>query len=78
MGVNSERRSHVAVAEHLLHNLHIRPFPNEGARQAMAQVVEPEADLLAFLTGYLGQSQEQCGSEVKIAQVISGKEWLLR
>jgi hypothetical protein len=49
VGVNSERRRHVAVAEHLLHRLHIRPFPYEEARLTMTQVVKPEADLLAFL-----------------------------
>jgi len=37
------------VAEHLLHRLDVRPFPNEEARQAVTQVVEPEADLFAFL-----------------------------
>jgi len=37
------------VAEHLLHRLHVRPLPHEEARQAVTQVVEPEAVLLAFL-----------------------------
>jgi len=49
VSVNPERSSDVAVAEHVLHRLEVRPFPNEEARQAMTQVVEPEADLLALL-----------------------------
>jgi hypothetical protein len=48
VGVNSERGRNVAVAEHFLHRLHVRPLPHEETRQAVAQVVEPEADLLSF------------------------------
>lgn len=49
VSVNPERSSDVAVAEHLLYSLYVRPFPYEEARQAVPQVVEPEADLLTFL-----------------------------
>lgn len=36
------------MAEHLLHRFHVRPFPHKESRQAVAQVVEPEAYLLAL------------------------------
>src|SRR5208282_3725060 len=49
VGINPEGRRHVAVAKHLLHSLHACcSFPNEEARQAVAQVVEPETHLLSF------------------------------
>lgn len=33
MGVNPERRRHVAVAKYLLHSLHVCSFPHEETRQ---------------------------------------------
>lgn len=36
------------MTEHLLHRLHVGPIPHEEGGQRMAQVVKPEAHLLAF------------------------------
>ena len=46
--IHPERSSDVAVAEHRLHRLYVRPLPHKEARQAVSEVMEPEAHLLAF------------------------------
>ena len=43
VSVYPERSSDVAVAEHRLHRLYVRPLPHKEARQAMSEVMEPEA-----------------------------------
>jgi hypothetical protein len=60
VSVNPERSSDVAVEEHLQHRLHVGPLPHEEACQAMTQVMEPEADLLAFLVRYNSSVEFLC------------------
>ena len=48
MRVNPERRRNVAVTEHFLYRLHVRPISHEEARQRMAQIVKPETYLRVF------------------------------
>ena len=45
MRIDSEGGGKIAVTEQFLDCLHIRPPPNKEARQAMPQVVKPEAHL---------------------------------
>ena len=62
-----QRGRHVAVAKHLLYSLHVCFLPNAKLAQAVAQVVEPEADVLAFLER---ASRHRSGTEIIFDQHV--------
>jgi hypothetical protein len=75
VSINPERSSDVTVAKHLLNSLHLCSLPNKEVRQAVAQVVEPETYLLAFLEH---PSVHRCRSDKILDQHVCGsrlQEW---